>query len=583
MSDFDSKEADGSDSGGPEIGGANAALPQLIDLTYSATTDPSRYDDLVLVWERYMEQLDPGEVEDAQKRHLRHFNQALEIFEKIGRSKSQKDQEEVVTNLFTAPAYIVDRDLNILHVNDAAQSDRFHAGRLEDRLDNDLMQAALRDIEGGAPAGLIPLHDPAGQLIDCAVISEIQGQHGAAQRYLLVLDGDRGAVAHLPVLAEKFSLSAAESEVLEALLRGQTAAEISENRGVGLATTRTQVRQLLEKTGSANLSDMIRRMGQITAQLASVEIARKAGRRGQEDRVDYDRILTSDGRLLAYRDFGDPRGRPVLFIHNMMGGAIWPERMERLARARNWRIIAPSRPGFGLSDSFPARDMDLVRQTCLDMRALLDYLMIDRVLVVGMMSSAGLGIRFAKDHGDRSVALLNIGHGGLMDDQMIAAMDNPARAMAKTYRKSPTALRFLIRVAVASVDLLGPQQMLRSNFQSSGPDARLLAETDVVDAIGAGLQHAIAQGGEAFSRDGFVALHDFGPDIAGVACPALCLLGRQDRMYPMDQAERLVAPWPNYQLELFDEAGQFVFYSHPEASFDLMDRLWRQGTAEFLK
>ncbi|MEP5152687.1 alpha/beta fold hydrolase [Planktotalea sp.] len=552
-------------------------LPALVDLTYSATTDPSRYNELVQVWERYLERLAPEDVEDAERHHLRHFNRALEIFDKIGRQKHQSNREEAMVQLFTVPAYVIGRNGAVIQANTEGERLRLGTSTLTNGLDQAAFAIALKELQQGAPVALVPIYDSEGALADCAVLSQIEDGE-ESERFLLVSSGPQTSATQLQTLSDKFNLSASESEVLNALLQGESVADISERRGVGIATTRTQIRQLLEKTGSASLSDLIRQAGQISAQMSAVNIARTLNASGEGDPIHYERILTSDGRLLAFRQFGDPEGRPVLFIHNMMGGAIWPHSIEKLAAAKGWRIIAPSRPGFGLSDSTPAFDMELVRKTCSDMRALLDHLMIDRVLVIGNLSSAGLGIRFAKDHDDRVFALLTVGHAGLMDDEMIEAMSNPSRAMAKTYRKSPTALRFLIRVAVASVDVLGPNQMLRSNFRSSKPDSELLENTALVDALGEGLKHAIKQGGEAFSRDGFVALHDFRDDVAALNCPTICLLGREDTMYPVAQAERLLSDLPNYDLEVFENAGQFVFYHHAEQAFGLMDRLWQLGT-----
>lgn len=548
------------------------ALPALVELTYSATTDPSRYDELVRVWERYMERLAPGEVEDARNHHLRHFNRALQIFEKIGRQKQSEDRAEAVTALFQTPAFVMDGAGRVLHSNQS-QTPLL----LADPGSTAHLQSAMRELQSGAEVSLIPLHDPDGTLTGCAVLSPLEAVGTSAPRYLLVQSGSGADAQNMALLSRTFGLSQSEGAVLAALMEGASAAEISRTRGVSLSTTRTQIRKLLEKTGSASLADLIRQSEQIAAQKNAVQLARSMSQSAGGDKIRYDRILTDDGRLLAYRDFGARDGKCVLFIHNMMGGAIWPAAMERMAEAQGWRIIAPSRPGFGLSDSYPARDMELLRKTCSDMRALLDHLDVDQVLVFGMLSSAGLGIKFAKDHSDRARGLITLGHAGLMDDALIAAMANPSRAMAKTYRKSPTALRFLIRVAVASVDLLGPGQMLRSNFRSSKPDAELLEDDSIVEAIGEGLKHAIAQGGEAFSRDGFVALHDFRAEIAALTCPATCVIGREDTMYPAAQAERLMSDLPNYDLRIIAHAGQFVLYSKPDQVFAEMHRLWQTG------
>ena len=556
-------------------------LPELVDLTYSATTDPGRYEELVGVWERYMASLGPGEIEDTQRHHLRHFNQALEIFERIGRQKHRQEREGAVLDLFDGPAYLLDRNGTVVMSNSndtTLQSPEQPQGKVP-LVEQATLKAAVFDVQQGAPVALVPIHDADDRLTDCAVVSAL-GQD--SDRFLMVLSTPPASAAQLKEIAEKFGLSPSEQEVCAALLRGEKVADISEKRGVGLATTRTQVRKLLEKTGSDTLADLTRQTTQITAQMNTVSVVQKMQVREDAEEIEYDRILTADGRLLAYRTFGDPQGRPVLFIHNMMGGPIWPRKMMQHAKAEGWRIVAPSRPGFGLSDSIAARDMDLVRRTCSDMRALLDHLDIERALTLGMMSSAGLGIRFARDHPDRVQALLNVGHAGLMDDEMIDAMANPSRAMAKTYRKSPTALRFLIRVAVASVDMLGPAQMLRSNFRRSRPDAILMEDTELVNAIGDGLRHAIAQGGEAFSRDGFVALHDFSAEVTHLTCPAVCLLGAEDAMYPPEQAERLMADMPGYTLNILSDAGQFVFYGQFAKSLELMENLWSEGATRHI-
>ncbi len=559
-------------------------LPALVDLTYSATTDPGRYDELVQVWEQYMSGLSSSEIEDAQQNHLRHFNRALEIFERIGRQKHQQDRADRVVELFDVPAFVMDRNGVVLQTNkmgEAGQLSISYDGAAEDNglslLDREALKSAISRLQQGAPVALIPVHDSTDRLMDCAVITALEQGQGEGDRFLLVSSGPSLSEEQLASLQQQFNLSDSETQVLVALLRGETVAEISQRRGVGEATTRTQVRKLLEKTSSPTLADLIRQATLISAQITAVGLAQKLTAKEEAAAVSYDRILTSDGRLLAYRDFGDPEGRPVLFIHNMIGGAIWTRKMEQLARARRWRIIAPSRPGFGLSDSYPARDMELVRKTCSDMRALLDQLGIDRALVIGMISSAGVGIRFAKDHPDRVVGLLNVSHAGVIDDELIDGMANPSRAMAKTYRKSATALRFLIRVAVASVDLLGPTQMLRSNFRRSEPDALLFEDKELVDAIGQGLQHAIAQGGEAFSRDGFVSLNDFSKELRSLTCRAVCLMGSEDVMYPTTHALRLMKGIPNYEAVVLENAGQFVFYGRFGEVLDVMDGIWQDG------
>lgn len=66
-------------------------------------------------------------------------------------------------------------------------------------------------------------------------------------------------------------------------------------------------------------------------------------------------IRLSDGRRLGFAEYGDPSGWPVMFFHGTPGSRV----MARFAEAKAWemgiRLIAPDRPGFGLSDIQPRR------------------------------------------------------------------------------------------------------------------------------------------------------------------------------------------------------------------------------------
>jgi DNA-binding CsgD family transcriptional regulator len=71
------------------------------------------------------------------------------------------------------------------------------------------------------------------------------------------------APADAPELAESalqqlFALTAAEAGVALALAAGHSAEAIAVERGVSLPTVRTQIRQILEKTGALHLRDLVR-------------------------------------------------------------------------------------------------------------------------------------------------------------------------------------------------------------------------------------------------------------------------------------------------------------------------------------
>jgi pimeloyl-ACP methyl ester carboxylesterase len=96
-------------------------------------------------------------------------------------------------------------------------------------------------------------------------------------------------------------------------------------------------------------------------------------------RVD-DLLALPDGRSLAYAEFGDPDGRPVLFFHATPGYRRNPWATDAELRSAGVRLIAPDRPGVGRSTPQPHRRL---LDWPDDVRHLADALGLERFAVVG--------------------------------------------------------------------------------------------------------------------------------------------------------------------------------------------------------
>ncbi len=94
-------------------------------------------------------------------------------------------------------------------------------------------------------------------------------------------------------------------------------------------------------------------------------------------------IRLPDGRRLAYTEWGDPNGSPVIYFHGFPGSRLWcPD--EGATISANVRLIMPERPGIGRSDVKEARS---IADWPSDVVALSRALGIERFAVVGV--SAG--------------------------------------------------------------------------------------------------------------------------------------------------------------------------------------------------
>jgi|SRR5690242_1576069 len=82
----------------------------------------------------------------------------------------------------------------------------------------------------------------------------------------------------------------------------------------------------------------------------------------------------SSGRTLGYADYGDPRGRVILYQHGLPGSRIEAARYHELGKELGVRVIAVDRPGYGLSDPGEGYKEGTVRQWAVDVGELVEGL-----------------------------------------------------------------------------------------------------------------------------------------------------------------------------------------------------------------
>ena len=66
-------------------------------------------------------------------------------------------------------------------------------------------------------------------------------------------------------------------------------------------------------------------------------------------------LRLADGRLLGYGEFGDPNGTPVMLFHGFPGSRLTAAIGHEAASRAGVRVIAPDRPGMGISTFLPGR------------------------------------------------------------------------------------------------------------------------------------------------------------------------------------------------------------------------------------
>ena len=251
-------------------------------------------------------------------------------------------------------------------------------------------------------------------------------------------------------------------------------------------------------------------------------------------------IAALDGVQIGFDDTG--AGTPVLFIHGFPHDrSLWDEQCSALST--HVRCIAPDLRGFGESSVEGPYSVD---QYADDLAQLLTHLDVRQAVICGLSMGGYVAMAMWRRHPDMILAL--------------ALCDTKAGADTDEGRKKRNDLIALAERdgsgAVATGQLAG---MLGKTTREKRPD--IVARTDAMmrRASVAGIVGAVTA-----MRD----RPDSKPTLASVTVPTLVVVGEEDVLTPVAEAEAIVAalsPKAKAKLEVVDGAGHASCLERPAA------------------
>ena len=221
-------------------------------------------------------------------------------------------------------------------------------------------------------------------------------------------------------------------------------------------------------------------------------------------------ITLRDGGTLAYRQWGDAAGTPVLLFHSLaMTGEFWAPVAERLVDA-GYRVVAPDCRGHGRSSLKAQMTVELAAS---DGAELLEQLGISAANVAGASMGGSIALAFAAHHPAKTLAL------GLVDTTAWYGENAPQNWEERAQKAKSE----------------GFQPMV--GFQTSRwfTDAFREANPDVVEAAVAAFVANDVEGYGAACR--MLGACDMRPLLGTIAVPTTVLVGEEDYATPPAMAE----------------------------------------------
>jgi pimeloyl-ACP methyl ester carboxylesterase len=263
---------------------------------------------------------------------------------------------------------------------------------------------------------------------------------------------------------------------------------------------------------------------------------------------------------LGWLELGPPDGEPVFAFHGTTGSR-WHFTVDvGPVVAAGVRLIAPDRPGYGLSDFQRGRRLQDWPD---DVAFLADHL--------GLTNFSVLGVSGGGPHAAvcacllparvRAAAIVS-GVAPLADPGSEEGMMPTNQRITALARRAPFALAPLFGVQSA-VGKRWPERALQTFIkQLPPPDAAVLQRPAVKDAFFRDLRHPSATTGQAGAQDFRLFTRDWGFRLEDITVPVHIWQGDVDRNVPATHGRRLADRIPGAVLHEIPGEGHLLFVDH---------------------
>ncbi|MGL4489722.1 MAG: LuxR C-terminal-related transcriptional regulator, partial [Rhizobiaceae bacterium] len=553
----------------------------IIDHIYDVALDPIRYEQLLDAWETKMGPLRGAKGQkNVETDLLAHASRASEFLDRLKTAEDASLHSRLATEI--AAAFCVGQTGHILEFNPAAKdlfgmetganinvllSDRGAKDQLAQAIlaatgksrKASLLRFSATDSERAVIFHIAPISAPTGETVALVRTSELGWPDSLTQ-----------------LLKEAFKLTLAEVEIVRHLVEGKSLKEISAERDRSFDTVRAQVKSVLSKTETRSQTELIRivlSLMEVVSNAGGAERASTGTLRSLEP-IPFQTMVQPGGRRYDWIEFGDPKGRPCVYLPLDYGLLRWPLTAEQEAKKRNIRVIAPVRAGFGHSSSMPPK-IDYAGETGADIGRLLDHLGIANAAILSLGADFRYALRLANARPNLVSGILACaGTLPILSSSQYERMGKWHRFILANARYAPLILPFLVKAGFSLARRIGKVQFFNSVNADSPSDLATYAIPEVREAMLLGSEICLSDwhiAHEAFARECIDSESDWSEVIYNCKTPVRMLQGDQDPQSPRKTIEELIPKFPNLDISIIDDCGQLLFFKEWRMALDELE------------
>ena len=265
-------------------------------------------------------------------------------------------------------------------------------------------------------------------------------------------------------------------------------------------------------------------------------------------------LKLQDGRSLGYAEFGLAQGYPVLYFHGWPGSRLEAAMLARAATDLNIRLIAVDRPGYGLSDFQPRRNL---LDWPADILELADGLGINQFAILGVSGGGPYGLACAHQIPDRiSRVAIACGLGPMDSADTTCGMLPQNRLMFCFSRYLPWLAQILYRQAAHKLQHR-PSTLLSPALLASmpEPDRAALTRLDFNQTLINATLEAFRTGVQGAVWDGRLYTQPWGFNLQDIIAPVDLWQGELDVQVPAHMGRRQAAALPTCRAFFLEQEG----------------------------
>lgn len=266
-------------------------------------------------------------------------------------------------------------------------------------------------------------------------------------------------------------------------------------------------------------------------------------------------ITLRDGRKLGYALYGDPQGKPIFYFHGFPGSRLEAQLAKPYLTQFHAQLIAPDRPGYGLSDFQHHRSLG---DWPGDVLQLADALRLDHFAVLGVSGGGPYAAACALKIPERITAVVTVcGMGPVDGPDGLKGMLPFSRAMLFLSRRSPLLARMIYTIIGRGIRRNPRRWVDRLARIVSDRDKKILARPEIRDVLGESFREAVRSGSRGVAWDVVLYSRCWEFRLEDISKPVYLWHGEGDTIVPVSLGRQAAGKIPHCRASFCPNEGHF--------------------------